>query len=201
VTLEDEDDDGRAPEDDGRALEGDGRAPEDDGRAPKRDGDDPFDDDFDLFDEEDEREVRPVSARAIKWSIALVVVAALAAAGTAIYVVLDNRDPVPADVLACVRDAGLPLNRSTASLNLARHDALSGRLVARRRWDWGRTSGALLQGPARDYAVLALWNADTPSLAAGDVGRRVYESPGRFPVVSAERPLRGRLVRCSERAG
>ena len=59
----------------------------------------------------------------------------------------------------------------------------------------------LLQGPARDYAVLALWNSDTPSLSTGDVGRRVYESPGRFPVVSAERPLRGRLLRCAGRAG
>jgi hypothetical protein len=158
--------------------------------------------DFDLFlQAEDEREVRPVSARAIKLSIALVVVAALAAAGAAIYVVLDNRDPVPADALACVRAAGLPLNRSTASLNLARQDAIDGRLVPSRRWDWGRTSGVLLQGPARDYAVLALWNSDTPSLATGDVGRRVYASPGRFPVVSAERPLRGRLMRCAERAG
>ena len=155
-----------------------------------------FDDDF-----EDDREVRPVSAAAIRWSIALVVVAALAAAGAAIYVVLDNRDPVPADVLACVRDADLPLNRSSASLNLARRDALTGKLVATRRWDWGRTSGVLLQGPVRDYGVLALWNVDTPSLATGDVGRRVYESPGRFPVVSAERPLRGRLARCAERQG
>jgi hypothetical protein len=158
------------------------------------------DEDFDLFEEE-ERETRPVSARAIRWSIALVVVAALIAAGAAIYVVLDNRDPVPADVLACVRSAELPLNRSTASLNLAREDASTGRLVVTRRWDWGRTSGVLLQGPVRDYALLALWNSDTPSLAAGDVGRRVYESPGRFPVVSAERPLRGRLVRCAEGAG
>jgi hypothetical protein len=161
-------------------------------------GDDEYD--VGLDEEEDDGAVGPVSAASIRWSIALVVVAAIAAAGAAIYVVLHNRDPVPADVLACVRKADLPLNRSTASLNLARPDALSGRLVVIRRWDWGRTSGVLLQGPARDYALLALWNSDTPSLASGDVGRRVYESPGRFPVVSAERVLRGRLVRCAERA-
>ena len=91
-------------------------------------------DDEDLYfdDDEDDRETRPVSTRSIRWSIALVVVAALAAAGAAIYVVLDNRDPVPADVLACVRNADLPLNRSTASLNLARQDALTGRLVVTR---------------------------------------------------------------------
>ena len=150
--------------------------------------------------EEDEEE-RPVSTAAIRVAVALVIVAALGAVGVGIYVVLDNRDPVPSDVLACVRDADLPLNRSSASLNLARQDALSGRLTVARRWDWGRTSGVLLRGAAGDYAVLALWNQDTPSLATGDVGRRVYESPGRFPVVSAETPPRGRLVRCAERAG
>jgi hypothetical protein len=149
---------------------------------------------------EDEEE-RPVSTAAIRVAVALVIVAALAAAGAAIYVVLDNRDPVPADMLACVRDADLPLSRSSASLNIARQDALSGRLTVARRWDWGRTSGVLLRGATGDYAVLALWNEDTPSLATGDVGRRVYESPGRFPVVSAESPPRGRLVRCAERAG
>lgn len=137
----------------------------------------------------------------MRWAIALVVVTALATVGVATYVVLENRDPVPADVLACVREANLPLNRSTASLNVARRDALSGELRPLRRWDWGRTSGVLLQGPARDYVVLALWNVDTPSLARGDVGRRVYESPGRFPVVSAETPGRGRLALCAARAG
>ncbi len=137
----------------------------------------------------------------MKWTIALVVVTALAALGTGVYVVLSNRDPVPSDVLACVRDAELSLNRSTTSLSLARQDALRGALRPTRRWDWGRTNGVLLQGPAKDYAVLALWNADTPSLAGGDVGRRVYESPGRFPVVSAEMPVLGRLTRCAQRAG
>lgn len=137
----------------------------------------------------------------MKWAIALVVITALGAVGSALYVVLDNRDPVPADVLACVREAELPLNRSTSSLNLARQDAMRGELRPTRRWDLGRTSAVLLQGPGRRYGVLALWNADTPSLAAGDVGRRVYESPGRFPVVSAENPLRGRLASCVQRAG
>ncbi len=137
----------------------------------------------------------------MKLAIALVVVMGLAAAGAATYVVIDNRDPVAADVLACVRDANLPLSRSTASLNLARRDALTGALRPVRRWDWGRTNGVMLVGPARDYAVLALWNVDTPSLATGDVGRRVYESPGRFPVVSSEVPLRGRLARCAREAG
>jgi hypothetical protein len=155
------------------------------------------------FDDEEEEdgEVRPVSAAAMRSAVALVVVFALLAAGVAIYVVLHNRDPVPDDVLACVQKAGLPLNRSSASLEVARRDALTGKLVIRRRWDWGHTNGVLLQGPVGDYAVLALWNSDTPSLESGDVGRRLYESPGEFPVVSAETPLSGRLVHCAERAG
>ena len=101
---------------------------------------------------------------------------------------------------ACARPS-CSLNRSSASLEVARLDAVRGELRPARRWDWGRTSGVLLQGPPKDYAVLALWNVDTPSLAGGDVGRRVYESPGRFPVVSAETPVRGRLALCARRAG
>ena len=137
----------------------------------------------------------------MRWALALVVVTALAAIATAVYVVLDNRDPVPADTLACVRKQKLELTRSSASLEVARQDAIRGTLRPARRWDWGRTNGVLLQGPAKNYAVLALWNADSPSLASGDVGRRVYESPGRFPVVSAESPVRGRLALCARRAG
>ena len=136
----------------------------------------------------------------MKWALALVVLTAVGAVATGVYVVLDNRDPVPNDTLACVREQKLSLNRSSASLEVARQDAIRGELRPARRWDWGRTSGVLLQGPAKDYAVLALWNVDTPSLAGGDVGRRVYESPGRFPVVSAESPVLGRLVLCARRA-
>lgn len=136
----------------------------------------------------------------MRWALALVIVAAAGAIATAIYVVLDNRDPVPSDMLACVRKQKLELNRSSASLEVARQDAIRGELRPARRWDWGRTSGVLLQGAAKDYAVLALWNVDTPSLAGGDVGRRVYESPGRFPVVSAESPVLGRLALCARQA-
>ena len=112
------------------------------------------------------------------------IVAALGAVGVGIYVVLDNRDPVPSDVLACVRDADLPLNRSSASLNLARQDALSGRLTVARRWDWGRTSGVLLRGAAGDYAVLALWNA----------GHAVARHRRRRPRASTKAPAASRVV-------
>ena len=133
----------------------------------------------------------------MRWTLLLVVVTAVAAVATAVYVVLDNRDPVPADTLACVRKQKLELTRSSAALEIARQDAIRGELRPTRRWDWGRTNGVLLQGPAKNYAVLALWNADTPSLAGGDIGRRVYASPGRFPVVSAESPVLGRLALCA----
>ena len=127
----------------------------------------------------------------MKLAIALVVVMGLAAAGAATYVVLDNRDPVAADMLACVRDANLPLSRSTASLNLARRDALTGALRPVRRWDWGRTSGVMLVGPARDYAVLALWNVDTP--VAGD--RRRRSARLREPGPLSGRQLGGSVAR------
>ena len=132
-----------------------------------------------------------------KVLIGLVVVCALAAVGAGIYVVFDNRDPVPNDVQACIRDKGLTLARSTQALALVRPDASAAALTVSRRWDWGHTKAVLLTGPQRDYALLALWNSGTPSLAKGDVGRRVYDSPGRFPVVALETPDRKVLLGCA----
>ncbi len=133
-----------------------------------------------------------------KFLIALVAVFALAAAAAGVYVVLWNRDPVPNDMEACVRKAGIPLVRSTDALTLVRPDAAAGDLEVVRRFDWGRTDGVLLAGPQRDYVLLALWNPDTPSLARGDVGRRVYDSPALFPIVALERPDDKELLACAE---
>ena len=135
----------------------------------------------------------------MKWLIGLAAIVALASLGVAAYIVLKDRDPVPADVRACVSKAGLDQARSSEALGAARIDANDGRLRVTRRWDWGRTSGVLLQGPRKDYAVLALWNDDTPSLARGDVGRRVFETPASFPAVVLELPESGRLVACAEK--
>ena len=132
-----------------------------------------------------------------KFLIGLVVVIALAAVGAGVYVVFWNRDPVPNDVEACIRKAGLPLARSTDALSAVRPDAAAGDLRVVRRWDWGRTEGVLLGGPLGDYTVLTLWNSDTPSLARGDVGRRVYDSPGLFPIVALETPDRKVLLTCA----
>ena len=44
-----------------------------------------------------------------KLLIGVVIAFALAAIGAGVYVVLWNRDPVPGDVEACIRKAGLPL--------------------------------------------------------------------------------------------
>ena len=133
----------------------------------------------------------------IKVLLGFVIVCALAAVGVGVYVVFDNRDPVPDDVQACIRKEGLTLARSTEALALVRPDAAAGDLKVRRRWDWGHTSAVLLAGPQGDYAVLALWNGDTPSLQSGDVGRRVYDSPGRFPAVALETPDRKVLLGCA----
>jgi hypothetical protein len=134
-----------------------------------------------------------------KALVALTVLCALAALGAGVYVVLENRDPVPGDVQACLRDQGLAIARSTDSLGALRVDASAGDLRPTRRWDWGRTQGLMLTGPLRDYAVLALWNPETPSLRTGDVGRRVYDSPERFPVVVVEKPDRKVAAACAEK--
>jgi len=135
-----------------------------------------------------------------KALVALVAVLAVAAVATGVYVVLDNRDPVPGDVEACVRDAGLSFARSTGSLTRARADAAAGELRVVRRWEWDPSRAVLMSGPAGDYALLALWNSSTPSLARADAGRRVHDAPERFPVVALESPDRGRLRACADKA-
>jgi hypothetical protein len=55
------------------------------------------------------------------------------------------------------------------------------------------------RGERNDYAALALWNADTPSLATTRSLPRVYERPSDFPVVAVELPDRGELERCARR--
>jgi len=131
--------------------------------------------------------------------IALVVASALAAVAAGVYVVFWNRDPVPNDVEACVRKAGLPFARSTPALARVRPDAAAGDLRVVRRWDWGRTKAVLLTGPQGGYVLLSLWNSDTPSLAGGDAGRRVYDSPEQFPSVVLEAPDRGVLRTCAQK--
>ena len=135
----------------------------------------------------------------MKWLVGLVVLTAIGAAGVATKVVLDNRDPVPADTLKCVRKAGLELARGRDALGVMRDDAVAGTLKVTQRWDWGRTSGALIRGERNDYAALALWNADTPSLATTRSLARVYERPSDFPIVAVELPDRGELERCARR--
>lgn len=137
----------------------------------------------------------------MKWLTALVVVLGVASLGTAIYVVLANRDPAPADMRACLREQRVDLARSSESLTAVRADASVGALRVVRRWDWGRTSGVLLAGPRRDATLLALWNENTPSLAGADAGRRIYETPGRFPVVAVQAGGGARLLRCAEQLG
>ncbi|MCU0258879.1 MAG: hypothetical protein MUF56_07625 [Solirubrobacteraceae bacterium] len=121
----------------------------------------------------------------MKWLMALAALVAAASITVAVVVVVRERDPVPDEIRACLDDAGLSLARSSEALGVA----------------WGRTAGVLLQAPERDYAVLALWNADTPSLARGDVGRRVYSAPSKFPAVAIQVPRSDRLVACAERHG
>ena len=134
----------------------------------------------------------------MKWALALLVVVAAATIGTAVYVVLHNRDPVPNDITACVNKAGLTVAHNSAALNVARADVETGALRPVRRWDFGRTDGVLLQPPDRSYAILVLSNPDAPSLG-GDVGRRVYDQPNAFPLVSVETPVTGVLVRCAKK--
>ena len=135
----------------------------------------------------------------MKWLVALVALAAVGATVVAVKVVLDNRDPVPADTLSCVRRSGLELARSSDALAVMRDDALAGTLRVVRRWDWGRTSGVVIRGARADWVALALWNADTPSPLTARGLARVYERPSEFPLVAVESPDAGALRRCAVR--
>lgn len=136
----------------------------------------------------------------MKWLLALVAVSAAASLAVGARVVLHNRDPVPGDTIACARKAGLSLARSSDALTLMRADVQAHTLRVLRRWDWGRSSGVLVGGSAPGrFAVLALWNADTPSLAADAALSRIYDRPNHFPAVFAELPDAGALVRCARK--
>ncbi len=83
----------------------------------------------------------------MKWALALVVVVAAATIGTAVYVVLHNRDPVPNDITACVNKAGLTVAHNSAALNVARADVEARVLRPVRRWDYGRTTACCSSRP------------------------------------------------------
>ncbi len=136
----------------------------------------------------------------MKWAFALLIVCMIASFATAAYVVLGNRDPIPNQVAACVKRAGLAQARSQDALSAVRGDAAAAALKPAQRWDWGKTRAVLFEGPANSYAMLALWNSDPPSLAGADAGEKVFAAPGLLPLVSVEVPDRGLLRRCAQRA-
>lgn len=136
----------------------------------------------------------------MKWAFAFFVVAIIASFGTAIYIVLGNRDPVPNQISACVKKAGLAQARSQDALSAVRADIAAGGLKIAQRWDWGKTRGVLFGGPAKSYAMLALWNSDSASLANADAGQKVFNAPGTLPLVSVEVPDNGLLLSCAQQA-
>ena len=136
----------------------------------------------------------------MRWAFAVLVVCVVASFATAIYIVLGNRDPVPNEISACVKRAGLAQARSQDALSAVRANIAAGPLKITRRWDWGKTRGVLFEGPAKSYAMLALWNSDSASLAASDAGQKVFNAPGTLPLVSVEVPDNGVLLSCAQRA-
>ncbi|CAB4336429.1 unannotated protein [freshwater metagenome] len=136
----------------------------------------------------------------MRWAFAVLVVCVVASFATAIYIVLGNRDPVPNEISACVKRAGLAQARSQDALSAVRADIAAGPLKITRRWDWGKTRGVLFEGPGKSYAMLALWNSDSASLAASDAGQKVFNAPGTLPLVSVEVPDNGVLLSCAQRA-
>ena len=137
----------------------------------------------------------------MKWAFAVLIVCIVASFATAIYIVLGNRDPVPNEISACVKRAGLAQARSQDALSAVRADIVAGGLKVAQRWDWGKTRGVLFEGPAKSYAMLALWNSDSASLAGADAGQKVFDAPGALPLVSVEVPDSGGLLSCAQKAG
>ncbi len=136
----------------------------------------------------------------MKWAFTFLAVAIIASFGTAIFIVLGNRDPVPNEIAACVKKAGLAQARSQDALSAVRADIAAGGLKIAQRWDWGKTRGVLFEGPGKSYAMLALWNSDSASLADADAGQQVFNSPGALPLVSVEVPDNSLLLSCAQRA-
>jgi len=136
----------------------------------------------------------------MKWAFALLAVCVVASFAVAAYVVLGNRDPVPNEIAACVKKVGLAQARSQDALSAVRADVAAGGPKVAERWDWGKTRGVLFEGPAKSYAMLALWNSDSVSLAGADAGQKVFSAPGLLPLVSVEVPDNGLLLRCAQRA-
>jgi hypothetical protein len=136
----------------------------------------------------------------MKLAFAVLVVAIVASFATATYIVIGNRDPVPNEISACVKRAGLAQARSQDALSAVRADIAAGGLKIAQRWDWGKTRGVLFEGPAKSYAMLALWNSDSSSLARADAGQKVFNAPGALPLVSVEVPDNGLLLRCAQQA-
>jgi len=136
----------------------------------------------------------------VKWAFAVLIVCIVASFATAIYIVLGNRDPVPNEISACVKRAGLAQARSQDALSAVRADIVAGGLKVAQRWDWGKTRGVLFEGPAKSYAMLALWNSDSASLAGADAGQKVFDAPGALPLVSVEVPDSGVLLSCAQQA-
>jgi hypothetical protein len=136
----------------------------------------------------------------MKWAFAVLIVCIAGSVATAGYVVLGNRDPVPNEIAACVKRAGLAQARSQDALSAVRAAVEAGALKPSQRWDWGKTRAVLFEGPARDYAMLALWNSDSPSLLGDDAASKVFDDPGQLPLVSVEVPDAGALRRCADSA-
>ena len=136
----------------------------------------------------------------MKWAFAALVVCIIASFATAIFIVLDNRDPIPNQISACVKNAGLAQARSQDALSAGRADLAAGPLKVKQLWDWGKSRAVLFEGPAKSYAMLALWSADSVSLAGANAGARVFNSPGTLPLVSVEVPDRNLLFQCAQRA-
>lgn len=135
----------------------------------------------------------------MKWAFAVLIVCVAGSVATAAYIVLGNRDPVPNEIAACVKRAGLAQVRSQDALSAVRAAVEAGALKPSQRWDWGKTRAVLFEGPARDYAMLALWNGDSPSLLGDDAASKVFDEPGQLPLVSVEVPDAGALKRCADK--
>ena len=135
----------------------------------------------------------------MKWAFAVLLVCIAASFGTAIYIVVGNRDPVPNEIAACVKRAGLAQARSQDALSAVRADIEAGSLRPAERWDWGKTRAVLFEGTGGSYTMLALWNSDSQSLAGNDAAAKVFDSPGQLPLVSVEVPAGAELKRCAER--
>jgi GNAT superfamily N-acetyltransferase len=137
----------------------------------------------------------------VKFAVVLIAVLAAAAIAAFVVAVRRDRDPIPQRVADCVQKGGGTVIHSQDTLGSLRPDVLAGarERVTATRYRLGRDRGVLLAGGGP--ALLVLSGHRGPGLG-GDLLRRAYDHPERFALVAlVPHGQDALLARCARAGG